>query len=117
MLPLLVLWLIVLSGTYAVLLAGITVRARDVLSVVPFLLQVTLFLSPVAYSTSQLPSKLQTFISLNPVTGLIETWRWALLGVDPDTTAVGASLVITAALIFFAWRTFNAIEVVMSDEI
>jgi lipopolysaccharide transport system permease protein len=117
LLPVLVVWLIILAGAYAVLLAGLTVRARDVLSVVPFLLQVTLFLSPVAYRTSQLPSTLQTFISLNPLTGLIDVWRWALLGVDPDMTAVGASLAVTAILVVSAWRVFNAVEVVMSDEI
>lgn len=117
MLPALVMWLIVLAGAYAVLLAGLTVRARDVLSVVPFLLQVTLFLSPVAYRTSQLPATLQGFISVNPLTGLIDAWRWSLLGVDPDMTAVGAAVLVTAILVVFAWRVFNSVEVVMSDEI
>jgi lipopolysaccharide transport system permease protein len=115
--PLLTVWLLLLAGAYAVLLAGLTVRARDVVSVMPFLLQITLFLSPVAYRTSQLPGTLQSLIAINPLSGLIDAWRWALLGLNPNMTAVGASLALTLLLLVAAWRVFNAIEVVMSDEI
>jgi lipopolysaccharide transport system permease protein len=117
LLPLLALWLLVLTGAVAVFLAAISVRARDVLSAVPFLLQVVLFLGPVAYRTSQLSSTLQTVISFNPLTGLIDAWRWALLGIDPDMTAIGLALGVTALLVLIAWKTFAAVEVVMSDEI
>jgi len=115
--PLLTLWLFILTASVAVFLAAISVRARDVLSAVPFLLQVVLFLAPVAYPTSQLSSTLQTVISINPLTGLIDAWRWCLLGIDPDMTAVGIGLGVTALLVFAAWKTFAAVEVVMSDEI
>lgn len=117
LLPALALWLVVLTGAVAVFLAGISVRARDVASITPFLLQVGLFLSPVAYQTAQLPSSLQTLISINPLTGLIDAWRWGLLGISPDVTSVGASLCVTGLLVVLAWRTFSAIEAVMSDEI
>jgi lipopolysaccharide transport system permease protein len=117
LLPLMVLWLLVLTAAIAVFLAGITVRARDVISVVPFLLQVTLFLAPVAYGTSQLSSRLQTLISINPLTGLIDAWRWALLGVTPDLTAIGISIGVTLVLVIVSWRTFAAVEVLMADEI
>ena len=115
--PVLAVWLLVLTGAIAVFLAGASVRARDIVSAVPFLLQVTLFLAPVAYSTAQLPSKLQTLISINPLTGLIDAWRWALLDVPPDITAVGISLGVTGLLVAIAWKAFSAIEVVISDEI
>jgi lipopolysaccharide transport system permease protein len=117
LLPLMVLWLLVLTGAIAVFLAAITVRARDVISAIPFLLQVALFLGPVAYGTSQLPSALQTLISINPLTGLIDAWRWALLGVKPDLTAIGISIGLTSLLVIISWRTFAAVEVLMADEI
>jgi lipopolysaccharide transport system permease protein len=115
--PLLVAWLMLLTGALAVTLAALTVRARDVISVVPFFLQVLLFLSPVGYSTAQLSSSLQTIMAFNPLTGLIDAWRWSLLGMAPDMTAVSVSLVATVLVLWFGWRLFTAIEVVMADEI
>jgi lipopolysaccharide transport system permease protein len=115
--PFLIVWLVCLTAAAAVFLAAIAVRARDVASALPFLLQITVFLAPVAYPTTQLSSWLQTAISLNPVTGLVESWRWALLGITPDMTAVGLALGLTVLALVVAWKTFSAVEVVMSDEI
>ncbi len=117
LLPVLCLWLLGLVGASALFLSAITVRARDVLSVVPFMLQVMLFLSPVAYPTTQLPSALRALISLNPLTGLLDAWRWSLLGIQPSTTAVVASLVLTCVSAVIGWRLFARLEVRMADEI
>ena len=111
------LWLLRSSALTAVLLSAITVRARDVLSVVPFMLQVTLFLSPVAYPTTALSPVLRALISINPLTGLLDAWRWSLLGVPADLTAVIISLALTAIGIVLAWRLFARLEVRMADEI
>jgi len=104
-------------ATVAIVLSAITVRARDVLSVTPFLLQVMLFLSPVGYGTSQLSPVLRTVISINPLTGLIEAWRWSLLGIVPSTTAVVISLALTIAGAAVAWQLFTSLEVSMADDI
>jgi lipopolysaccharide transport system permease protein len=117
LLPVLCLWLLALVGTTALLLSAITVRARDVLSVVPFMLQVTLFLSPVAYGTAQLSPVLRALISINPLTGLLDAWRWSLLGVRPSMAAVIISVVLTAAGGVIAWWLFVRLEVRMADEI
>lgn len=111
------LWLLALVGVLAVFLSALSVRARDVLSVAPFLLQVMLFLSPVAYRTSQLSPVLRTLISINPLTGLIDAWRWSLLGIAPDLGAVIWSLAFTALAGGAAWRFFSRFEVRMADEI
>jgi lipopolysaccharide transport system permease protein len=117
LLPLLCIWLLVLIGASAMFLSALSVRARDVMSIVPFLLQVALFLSPVAYRTAQLSPVLRTLISINPLTGLIDAWRWSLLGVRPDTTAIIISLGLTTVGAFIAWRFFARFEVRMADEI
>jgi ABC-type polysaccharide/polyol phosphate export permease len=117
LLPFMCLWLLALVGVTAILLSAITVRARDVLSVVPFMLQVTLFLAPVAYPTTSLSPALRALISINPLTGLLEAWRWSLLGVPPSSTAVVISLALTAIGIVLAWRLFARLEVRMADEI
>ncbi len=117
LLPFMCVWLLALVGASAILLSAITVRARDVLSVVPFMLQVTLFLSPVAYPTSTLSPALRALISINPLTGLLDAWRWSLLGVRPSSAAVIISLALTATGVVLAWRTFARLEVRMADEI
>ncbi len=60
--------------------ATLNVRYRDVKYVLPFLLQVWMLASPVAYSISIIPSKYRVFYSLNPLATAIEGFRWALLG-------------------------------------
>jgi lipopolysaccharide transport system permease protein len=117
LLPLMCLWLLLFVATAAVLLSSISVRARDVMSVVPFLLQVLVFLSPVAYLTTALPSAVRTLIAINPLTGLIDGWRWCMLGMHPDLAAVAMSIVFTAAGAVLAWRFFARFEVRMADEI
>jgi ABC-type polysaccharide/polyol phosphate export permease len=115
--PALFLWMAVLVGAFALFLSALSVRARDMLSVLPFLLQVTIFLCPIAYNTAQLSPTLRTLIEINPLTGLIDVWRWAVLGVSPSMTAVVISLGLTAAGAFAAWRMFARLEVRMADEI
>jgi lipopolysaccharide transport system permease protein len=115
--PFLFIWLVILVAAVAILLSAITVRARDVLSATPFLLQVMLFLSPVGYATSQLSPVLRAVISVNPLTGLIDAWRWSLLGIKPSTTAVVISLVLTSVGIVVAWRLFTSLEASMADDI
>lgn len=61
-------------------LAAINVRYRDVKYAVPFVVQLWLFASPVAYSASIVPLRWQTAYQLNPMTGVVEGFRWALLG-------------------------------------
>jgi lipopolysaccharide transport system permease protein len=117
LLPVLCLWLLLLVGASATLLSAITVRARDVLSVVPFMLQVTLFLSPVAYGIAQLSPALRALISINPLTGLLDAWRWSLLGIRPSVAAVAVSLALTTIGVALAWRVFAVLEVRMADEI
>lgn len=61
-------------------LSALNVRYRDVRYAVPFLIQIWLFVSPVAYPTSIVPAVWRSFYGLNPMVGIIEGFRWALLG-------------------------------------
>lgn len=61
-------------------LATLAARYRDVSFAVGFLLQVLMYLSPVIYPVSVIPEQLQTLYHLNPMTGVIQGFRWALLG-------------------------------------
>jgi lipopolysaccharide transport system permease protein len=61
-------------------LSALNVRYRDVRSVVPFFIQFWLYATPVAYSSELIPAKWVWLYSLNPMTGVVEGFRWALLG-------------------------------------
>jgi lipopolysaccharide transport system permease protein len=118
LLPVGVVWLFLLTAAVVAISSAITVRARDILNALPFLLQVTIFFSPVGYPTDALPKTLQDLIALNPLTGVIETWRWLMLdGSTVDTLPLVASLVFTVLLSLAGWRVFTRLEVTMADDI
>jgi ABC-type polysaccharide/polyol phosphate export permease len=71
----------------------------------------------VGYPTSSLPGALHTLISLNPLTGLIDAWRWVIIGVPVSLLPVTASLALTGLLAVIAWRLFSRLEVSMADYI
>jgi len=88
-------------------LSALNVRYRDVGHTIPFLVQVWMFVSPVVYPVSMIPEKYRLIYSLNPMAGVIEGFRWALLGkAAPDFSVMaGSALVVlvllTGGIIFF----------------
>src|SRR3954447_16956241 len=77
--------------------SAIAVRYRDIQQLVPFLMQVLLFVTPIIYPADLVPKSVQTLYSLNPLVGMVETWRWAIL---PGAPFPGTHLLIT--LVFIA---------------
>ena len=106
-LPLFLLLAIVTALGVALWLSAINVKYRDVNQALPFLTQFWLFATPVAYSFSNLSEKWQIVLSLNPMTGVVNGFRWALLGTGngPDimlwVSAVISVLVFVSGLFFF----------------
>ncbi len=83
-------------------LSALNVRYRDVGHAIPFLVQIWMFASPVAYPASMVPEQWRLLYSLNPMVGAIDGFRWALLGKpvpDLQTIAVGTGV----ALLLLAW--------------
>jgi len=62
--------------------SALFVRYRDVRHVIPFLIQLGLYISPVAFSTSMVPAKWRMLYSMNPMVGVIDGFRWALFGAN-----------------------------------
>ncbi|HEY62826.1 MAG TPA: ABC transporter permease [Anaerolineae bacterium] len=94
-------------------LSALNVLYRDIGYILPVLTQLLLFVSPVGYSTSTVGGKWQILYSLNPMVGVIEGFRWAVLGITPGTViplwnllaiSVGVSLVILISGLFFFRR-------------
>lgn len=100
-------------------LSAVNVRYRDVRYAVPFLVQLWLFASPVAYSAAIVPQEWQAIYRLNPMVGVIEGFRWALLGqgVPPPVTEVAVSTFVTAVVLITGLAYFRRFERTFADRI
>jgi lipopolysaccharide transport system permease protein len=84
------------------LLSCLNVRYRDVRYVLPFLIQLLMFASPVVYSSQLVPEQWSTWYSLNPLVTVIDGFRWSVLGAPPPAAAGVAASVAAAALLVLA---------------
>jgi lipopolysaccharide transport system permease protein len=75
-------------------LSAMNVKYRDVRYVVPFLVQFWMFASPIIYPSSMIPARYRTLYALNPIVGVVDGFRWALLGTK---TAPGPMLAVSSA--------------------
>ena len=88
-------------------LAALTVKYRDFRYVVPFIVQFGAYVSPVGFSSSIIPEKWQVLYSLNPMVGIIDAFRWSIIGTTPFPTmsltisAVAVSVLVATGLIYF----------------
>lgn len=80
MLPLFVMLALAAAAGAGVWLAAVNVRYRDFRYVVPFIIQFGLYVSPVGYSTDHIPQGWRLLYSANPIVGVIDGFRWSLLG-------------------------------------
>lgn len=81
-LPLFMLLAIITAIGVSLWMSAMNVLFRDVRYIVPFMMQVWLFLTPIAYPSSLIPEQYQALYGLNPMAGVVEGFRWALLGTD-----------------------------------
>jgi lipopolysaccharide transport system permease protein len=115
-LPFLLLLTFVTSLGTGLWLAALNVQFRDVRYTVPFLTQFWLFASPIAYPSSMLSEPWRTIYGINPMVGVVEGFRWALLGTDtaPGPIMIVSSLVALALLIGGAYY-FRRLEKSFAD--
>jgi lipopolysaccharide transport system permease protein len=65
---------------FSLWLSALNVRYRDVQQLVPFLVQLWMYVTPVVYGSTLIPERFRWLLALNPMTGVVEGFRWALLG-------------------------------------
>ena len=104
--PLLVLLTVMTSLGVGLCLAALTVTYRDFRYVVPFMVQAWMYVSPVIYPVSLVPEKWQWLLAINPMAGIIDAFRSALLGkpwnfVTLSVSAVSACLLLAYGLFYF----------------
>ena len=100
-------------------LASLNVQYRDFRYVVPFLVQFGLYVSPVGFSSAIVPAKWQLLYALNPMVGVIEGFRWAIIGQGAfiNPLGFGLSMAIVALLLITGIRQFRRMEKRFADVI
>jgi lipopolysaccharide transport system permease protein len=101
-------------------LGALNVRYRDVGHFVPFLVQVWMYLTPVVYGSTLVPEKLRFLLGLNPMTVVVEGFRWALLGSASPAAlmppwVVGTSLSLTVLVLLTGLIFFRRVETTFAD--
>lgn len=117
-LPLFLLLAIATALGVGLWLSALNVKYRDVGYVLPFLTQLWLLITPVAYSSSEIPEQFQVLYALNPMAGVVEGFRWALLGAP---TAPGPlmllSILVSLVLLVSGLYYFRNMETTFADTI
>lgn len=99
-------------------LAALNVRYRDVRYAVPFLLQLWLFVTPVVYPATLVPTRFRFLLALNPMTGVVEGFRWALLGhTSPPWGLLAVSTASALVVLTIGAAYFGRVEQDFADVI
>ena len=96
--PLFLLLTVITALAVGLWLSALNIKYRDVRYTIPFIIQFWFFVSPVAYPTSLVPESWRWLYALNPMVGVIEGFRWALLGV---TQRPGSELALSSIVVLF----------------
>jgi lipopolysaccharide transport system permease protein len=118
-LPLFILLAMITSLGAGLWLSALNVSYRDINYITPFLTQIWLFVTPVAYSAKSIPASLQFIYSLNPMTGVVEGFRWALLGTGtaPPAPQILISTCISLLMLVTGLFYFRRMERTFADVI
>ena len=114
-LPLFTLLALMAALAVGLWLSALNVRYRDVRYTIPFLAQFWLFVTPVAYSSSLVPLKWQALYGINPMAGVVNGFRWALLGNTSPGPMLFVSVAATAVLLIGGLYFFRRMERSFAD--
>jgi lipopolysaccharide transport system permease protein len=101
----------------ALWITALNVKYRDFRYIIPFIVQFGLYVSPVGFSSAVVPDKWRFWYSLNPVVGVIDGFRWCLIGGRSQFYGPGflVSLIVVAFFLWFGVRYFRATERTFAD--
>ena len=115
LLPLFILLALMTSLAIGLWLSALNVKYRDFQYTIPFLIQIWLFASPVVYPSSLLPQQFRILYGLNPMAGVIEGFRWALLGTNPPEAMILVSVGVVVLLLVGGLFYFKRMEQYFAD--
>ena len=116
--PLLLLQLAVLSLGFGIIISSLTTKYRDLAVLVTFGVQLWMYATPVVYPASQIGGKLKTLMMLNPVSPIVESFRYAFLGSGSiPWNFLGISVVTTLVVLFIGVVLFSRVEKTFMDTV
>lgn len=115
--PLFLILCLIIAASFGVLLSAVNVRYRDVKYILPVLLQLWLFVSPIFYSLEMIPEQSRWIWKLNPMAGAINGFRASLFGGNFDVFEIAVSVVAAGILALFASQVFYRMEEKFADVI
>jgi lipopolysaccharide transport system permease protein len=96
--------------------AALHVKYRDVFHIIPFFLQLGMFASPIFYSTTAIPKAIQSMYFLNPMFGIIDGFRWSLVGTAPPSiTSIEVSVAVSLVFLISGITYFRLREDEFAD--
>lgn len=108
---------VLLTLGLGILIAALTVKYRDVRHALPFVLQLWMFLTPIIYPLSVVPEKGRGLLFINPLTGIVEGMRLALLGRHLNWAALALTVITILSILGCGLYTFRRVERSMADVI
>lgn len=119
LLPFFIIHAIGVSLGLSIFLAALNVTYRDFRHIIPFIIQLGLFLSPVGFNSNIIPEQWKYVYALNPMVGVIDGFRWAIIGGEQklDPVNMALSIIITIALLTFGIKYFRSTEKKFADVI
>jgi len=102
LLPALLIWASITAVGSGLIFSALIVRYRDIKYIIPFIVQLGLYISPVGFSSSVVPEKWQLIYSINPMVGVIEGFRWGLIGESQMINYYGLAISMTVSILLFA---------------
>lgn len=109
-LPIFIFAALLSASGLGLIFSALNVSFRDVKYAVPFIIQMGLFVTPVIYPVSYLPARLRPLLAVNPMTGVIMGFRFALLGTPVDMSVLRVSLLVSVALFVLGLLIFRRME-------
>jgi lipopolysaccharide transport system permease protein len=117
LLPLFVVFAFITSLGPALWIAALNVKYRDFRYVIPFIIQLGLYISPVGFNSSVVPDRWRLLFSLNPMVGVIDGFRWCILGREfvPYAPGLWIGICISGVLLWGGVRQFRKLERTFAD--
>ena len=116
-LPLFILLAFTCAFGIGLYLTAVNVKYRDFRYIIPFIVQFVLYISPVGFNSSVINDKWRILYALNPMAGVIDGFRWSLLGTPINWFSFMISLVITFFFLWFGLYYFRKVERTFADNI
>ncbi|MEM8908708.1 MAG: ABC transporter permease, partial [Bacteroidota bacterium] len=106
----------ILTGlTGGIWMSVLTIRYRDFQHTIPFLLRIGLFVTPIAFPVSAVPENYKLLFFLNPMVGIVEGFRWSVLGLGQLDPYTWISFALIGCLFFAGLFYFHRVEKIMAD--